>query len=61
MSSVNGAHMYTGVWINWSNGVVLGSTLTLSSRDGGLLTAFLAIFISAAGAALWRILSYILH
>jgi len=49
------------VWINWSNGVVLGSTLTLSSRDGGLPTAFLAIFISAAGAALWRILSYILH
>ena len=53
--------MYTGVWINWSHGAILGSTLTLSSRDGGLLTAFLAIFISAAGAALWRILSYILH
>lgn len=61
MSSANGAHMYTGVWINWSRGAILGSTLTLSSRDGGLLTAFLAIFISAAGAALWRILSYIIH
>lgn len=61
MASANGAHMYTGAWINWSHGPILGSTLALSSRDGGLLTTFLAIFVSAAGAALWRILSYIIH
>ena len=53
--------IYTGIWINWSHGVVAGSTLTLNERDGGLLTAFLAIFVSAAGAAAWRIMSYALH
>ena len=53
--------IYTGVWINWSHGVVAGSTLTLSERDGGLLTAFLAIFVSAAGAATWKLMSYALH
>ena len=52
---------YTGPWINWSHGAVLGSTITLSSRDGGLLTAFLALFVSAAGAAFWSILAFSLH
>ena len=52
---------YTGIWINWSHGFIAGSTLTLNERDGGLLTAFLAIFISAAGAATWNIMSYALH
>ena len=51
----------TGIWINWSHGRVAGCTLTLNERDGGLLTAFLAIFVSAAGAATWKIMSYTLH
>ena len=53
--------IYTGIWINRSHGVVAGSTLTLNERDGGLLTAFLAMFVSAAGAATWKIMSYALH
>lgn len=52
---------YTGHWINWSHGAVLGSTITLSSRDGGLLIAFLALFVSAAGAASWSILAFSMH
>ncbi|KAK4697740.1 hypothetical protein P7C71_g386, partial [Lecanoromycetidae sp. Uapishka_2] len=55
------SQIYTGPWINWSHGVVIGSTITLSARDGGLLTAFLALFVSVAGAACWKITSYILH
>ncbi len=61
MSQQDGAHVFTGIWINWSRGNTRGSTLTLSDRDGGLLIAFLAIFVSAAGGALWRIISYIIH
>lgn len=61
MSQAVGAHIYTGPWINWSHGIVRGSTITLSSADGGLLTAFLGIFVTAAGAAVWRILSYLIH
>ncbi|KAL9131416.1 MAG: hypothetical protein Q9217_000630 [Psora testacea] len=55
------SYIYTGPWINWSHGLVLGSTITLSQRNGGLLTAFLGIFVTAAGASCWRILSYALH
>lgn len=61
MSQAVGAHIYTGPWIHWSHGIIRGSTLTLSSADGGLLTAFLGIFVTAAGAAVWRILSYLIH
>lgn len=38
-----------------------GSTLTISTRNGGLFSVFLAIFISLADVAFWRILSFALH
>lgn len=53
--------VYTGFWIDWSRGLVSGSTLTIATEFSGSLTAFLAIFISASGSALWRIMSYALH
>ncbi|KAL8932888.1 MAG: hypothetical protein Q9211_006072 [Gyalolechia sp. 1 TL-2023] len=55
------SQIYTGPWINWSRGYVLGSTITLSQRNGSLLTAFLGIFVTAAGTACWRILSFLVH
>ena len=53
--------VYTGFWINWSRGRVLGSTITLSQRYGGLLTAFLGIFVTVVGAACWTIQSFLIH
>ena len=61
MSLTSASSIYTGLWINWSHGVTLGATITLNQRDGGLLTAFLAIFVSVAGAACWKITSYAIH
>ena len=61
MSQTAASSIYTGLWINWSHGATLGATLTLNQRDGGLLTAFLAIFVSAAGASCWKITSYAIH
>ena len=61
MSATAGSYVYTGPWINWSRGAALGSTITLTQRDGGLLTAFLGIFVTSAGAAFWRILSFLIH
>jgi hypothetical protein len=61
MASENGLHTYTGPWINWSHGVILGATLTLPSKYGGLLAAFLAIYVSFAGHMFWRLLSFVLH
>ncbi|KAE8383096.1 hypothetical protein BDV26DRAFT_287882 [Aspergillus bertholletiae] len=59
MSSTNG--VYTGAWTNWSHGRFRGATLTLPQEYAGLLTAFLAIFVSFAGTMMWRILSFIIH
>lgn len=54
-------HTFTGVWHNWSHGAVRGATLTLSQKDAGYLTAFLAIFVSFAGGMFWRITGFALH
>lgn len=55
------ARTYYGLWINWTYGIVRGSTLTLSSRDGGLFTAFLALFVAIAAGAIWRMVAFIIH
>lgn len=52
------AAVYTGFWINWTSGRVAGSTLTLTSRDGAYLVAFLALFVRVAGNGFWGILRY---
>lgn len=52
---------YVGVWVDWSKGPVFGSTLTLPSRGGFLLTAAVAIFVQFTGGHLWGILSFTLH
>ncbi|KAK5103630.1 hypothetical protein LTS08_003048 [Lithohypha guttulata] len=54
-------HIYDGPWINWSHGLATGMTVTLSQRAGGLLTAFIATFVTICGAELWKLLCYILH
>lgn len=61
MATNSSSHVYTGPWINWDHGIVRGSTITLSARDGGLLTSFLGVFVTIVGAQLWRILSFIFH
>ena len=38
-----------------------GSTITMSQRNGSLLTAFLGIFVTIAGAFCWKITSFALH
>lgn len=53
--------IHTGFWIDWSQGRILGSTITLTSRNGAMLVAFLALFVSFVGTSIWRILCYGLH
>ncbi|RVX70100.1 hypothetical protein B0A52_06272 [Exophiala mesophila] len=55
------SQIYTGPWINWSQGWVHGATITLSQRNGGFLMAFLATFVTIVGNELWKIICYILH
>jgi hypothetical protein len=53
--------IYTGAWIDWSRGPILGSTITLSSRDAGLLLAFIAAFVTIVAIRFWVIISFSAH
>ena len=53
--------VHIGPWINWSRGRVLGSPITLSERDGDLFIGLLGIFVTVAGAACWKIMSFAMH
>ena len=61
MSVTANSSIYTGAWINWSRGPILGATITLSQHNGSLFTAFLGIFVTIAGGACWHVLSFLIH
>lgn len=52
--------IYTGFWIDWSRGSVLGSTLTLSAENSAFLVAFIALFVRFVGGQLWEVLAFLL-
>ena len=53
--------VYLGVWTNWSiGGRATGSTITMTHRNGALLTAFIALFVTFSGSRLWRISCFLL-
>jgi hypothetical protein len=49
--------VYTGAWIDWTNGAILGAKLTLTTRSSSYVVAFLALFVWLFGNALWSILA----
>ena len=53
--------IYLGVWTDWSHGSVAGLTLTTTSQSGGLLIAFLALFVAFTGTCFWSIVSFTIH
>ncbi|KAF2142170.1 uncharacterized protein K452DRAFT_270946 [Aplosporella prunicola CBS 121167] len=53
--------IHLGTWTNWSRGPVFGATLTLNQRDGALLIAFVALFVTIVGTNFWRLACYALH
>lgn len=60
--SRNGAYpVYTGFWIDWSRGKVLGSTLTLTREDANLFIAFVAFFLTVVTTQLWSIACFAFH
>jgi len=61
MSSPLAYHGYTGFWVNWAKGLILGSTLTLSSRSGSIFLAFLVVFVGYTGSQSWKIARFLIH
>ncbi|OJD29668.1 cytochrome p450 protein [Diplodia corticola] len=53
--------IHTGPWINWSDGRILGGTITLTRRDGGFLISLIALFITWTGTAFWRLSCFFIH
>jgi hypothetical protein len=53
--------IYTGFWINHGTRSSHGATLTLNRQMGGLMIAFLALFIGAAARSQWKIVRFLLH
>ncbi|KAF2004093.1 hypothetical protein P154DRAFT_572543 [Amniculicola lignicola CBS 123094] len=53
--------VYTGIWINRLYGPIYGATLTLGRDHGGLLVAFLALYVAATGKSFWKITRFGLH
>ena len=54
-------NIYTGFWVNQAYGPFRGACLTLSQEAGGLLIAFLALFVTAASSSIWKITRFMLH
>jgi hypothetical protein len=54
-------NIYTGFWVNQAYGPFRGACLTLSHEVGGLLIAFLALFVTAAASSIWKITRFMLH
>jgi len=47
--------VYTGFWINWDRGRILGATLTLPDTQAVPLLAALAILVALAGNRSWHL------
>jgi hypothetical protein len=59
--SSNSYTMHLGFRTNWSYGAVKGGTITLTTRNGGFLIAFLAIYVGMVGKTFWRLGCFALH
>lgn len=59
--SANASSIYTGIWVNWTRGRVLGSTVTLSRADGTVFVAFITLFYTVLSTQLWRSLCFLIH
>lgn len=53
--------IYKGFWINNSFGTIRGATLTIDRQAGGLIIAFLALFIAATTRSFWKIVRFLAH
>jgi len=62
VNSDNGNYdVHLGFWINWSSGRMKGATFTATQKSGGLLIAFIALYVSTSGRSFWRVSCFLLH
>ncbi|KAF2728729.1 hypothetical protein EJ04DRAFT_516392 [Polyplosphaeria fusca] len=54
-------NVFLGPWVDESQDPIHGAKITLTSTNGAILIAFLALFIQYVGQHLWEIASFIWH
>lgn len=55
------AAAYLGLWTNYSQGAIMGATLTTTQRWGNLLIAFTGFLIPYVASRFWRIICLVSH
>jgi hypothetical protein len=58
-ADVSYADVFIGSWKDNSKGAIKGTNITISSKNGVILVAFLALFVQFAGQHLWGIAAFI--
>ncbi|KAI1344685.1 hypothetical protein F5Y15DRAFT_1042 [Xylariaceae sp. FL0016] len=53
--------VHTGLWTDWSDGQIMGSTLTLTQGSANLLIAFVALWAALIAGHIWKIVCFGLH
>lgn len=53
--------IYTGQWIDWSRGAVLGKYLTYSVTDTNYIIGGTSAFVTYVGGCAWLIYAFVLH
>ncbi|KAJ4290347.1 hypothetical protein N0V90_010563 [Kalmusia sp. IMI 367209] len=61
MSEVEAQFVKKGLWVNWSQGAVMGHTLTIDSSVANVVVALLAICTSIGTAQLFNLLIFLYH
>lgn len=51
----------TGFWLDYSKGLVMGATLTYTSRWGSLLVTAASVIVQITGTAVWALVAFWLH
>ncbi|KUJ14079.1 uncharacterized protein LY89DRAFT_152692 [Mollisia scopiformis] len=54
-------NVYLGVWTNWSNGTIMGATLTTTRDHGNLLIALTGFLVPFVASRFWTIFCLVLH
>ncbi|KAJ2995305.1 hypothetical protein NUW58_g1310 [Xylaria curta] len=53
--------VYLGLWTNWSQGRIMGSTLIITKSNGALVIAFAAFFVTIIATRFWRMACVVTH
>lgn len=61
MSEVDNSLVRQGFWINYSEGHILGATLTTDQRVANIVVAIMAIVVAAAAGSAWNLVMFSWH